>query len=233
MSTTNTEQTDTAFEKIFKSLMLNVHTVLPGVVVSFDPSIPTAKVQPALQRVFSVTGEPVDLPPCLDVPVVFPGSGDFWLTVDLKPGSYVLLAFSERSIENWKEQGGVLDPEINRTFNLSDAFAIAGVLPVAEKLTADVESDCISLRKKDNSVHVKVEDSKITCQVANALGVGSKFEIEASGVKAKPLGVLPITSEVTAYAAAPVPGYVEVTKHTHSVTGAVTGPPVPTIPGPP
>jgi hypothetical protein len=227
MTTTDREQLDTGFAKIFNALLKNLHTLAPGVVSEFDPSFPKVKVQPALQRVFEATGEPVNLPPCLDVPVVFPGSGDYWLTVDLKPGSYVLLAFSERAIAAWKTNGGVQDPEFNRMFDLSDAFAIAGILPFNEKLDSPVEPDCIALRKKDNSVSVKVESDKITCNVDNGLGSSQTLEIEATGVKAKPTGSI-LTTEVSAYVLLPTPGYVELGKHTHSVSGAATGPPIPT-----
>ncbi len=229
MTATNTEQMDAGFAKIFRSLMMDVHTVAPGIVVEFDASIPQAKVQPALQRVFDATGEPVDLPQCLDVPVIFPGSGDYWLTVDLKPGSAVLLAFSERAISAWKKVGGVVDPLANRIFDLSDAFAITGIIPTDNKLDSPVESDCIALRKKDNSVYVKVESDKVTCRVDNGAGISQNFEIEASGVKAKPTGEV-LTTDVKAYSLGPPAGYVSLPNHTHTVSGAATGPPVP-IPG--
>lgn len=112
------------------SALNDVHTAIPGIIMSFNKDERTAEVQPAIKRVFiNNDGEPEahDLPPCLDVPVVFPGGGGFELLFNVQEGDECLLIFSERCIDGWYETGDTAEPYDLRRHDLSDAFAIVGV----------------------------------------------------------------------------------------------------------
>lgn len=150
----------TALRRIIDSYMMDVYTCMPAQIISFDRDNQTCEVQPVLQIKFYDEPEPVNLPIVTDVPVVFPGSGDFWITVDLKPDSYVLLIFSQRAIANWLTQGGVVEPETARKFSLSDAIAIPGINPFPDKIDS-FDADCITIRNRDNTVFVKITDTQV------------------------------------------------------------------------
>lgn len=104
-----------------------VHTALPGIIKSYDPTTNKATVQPALNRNY-LSGE-MALPVLQNVPVMFPGGSNFNITFPINEGDYVLLLFSERSIDLWKSVGGQVTPKDPRKFDLSDAIAIPGLQP--------------------------------------------------------------------------------------------------------
>ena len=140
--------------------MREVHTCMPGRVTAFDRDTQTASVQPCLQRKFK-NQDPQDLPVIEDVPIVYPGSGDLWLVFDVVVDSYVLLVFSERAIADWMAKGETQDPKRRRTFNLSDAIAIPGMLPDPVKFSGAVEAGEIGLRTEDGTKKAVLDDSGV------------------------------------------------------------------------
>jgi hypothetical protein len=128
---------------------LNLHTCLPGHIVSFDSATQTAKVQPGIQRIFAQQG-PVNLPELVDVPVCFPGGHDWFLTFPVANGDECLLMFSERAIDFWWQNGGVQLPAEYRTHDLSDAFAFVGVNSKPHALTS-LRTDGPEIRTRDGS----------------------------------------------------------------------------------
>ena len=151
--------TDTAFAEHIQSALRDLHTCLPGVVNSYDPAKQTATVQPAIKRIFSEKGS-VALPLCVDVPVSFPGGGDFHMTFPVKAGDDCILIFSERCIDYWYANGGVQLPAEYRLHDLSDAFAIIGVNSQPCKLS-NVQTDGAELRTRDRSTYIKLANGTI------------------------------------------------------------------------
>lgn len=139
--------------------LLDTHTCLPGIIVSFDAQKQTAQVQPAIKRIFIDVG-PVDLPICVDVPVQFPRGGNFVLTFPVAPGDECLLVFSERAIDFWWDQGGVQLPSEFRLHDLSDAFAIMGVSS-KPKMVSNFSTDAAELRSLDGSTKVRLEGGQV------------------------------------------------------------------------
>jgi len=154
------ELVSTVFNEFLEDFMTDIHTCMPGKVISFDAAAQTIEVQPCLKRLFFGDDEAIEIPIIGDVPVVFPGSGDFWITFDVKPDSYVLLVFAERSIANWMQAGGVIDPEANHKFNFSDAIAIPGMLPTPAALST-IDSDALTIRNVDNDTQIQIKDNQI------------------------------------------------------------------------
>jgi hypothetical protein len=111
--------------------LVDLHSAMPGEVVSFNPSTQMADVQPALKRKFVTSqGTRVEaLPVIPNVPVVFPRSSNAIVYFPLQKGDSVLLIFSERSIDRWAQNGGVVDPADTRKHSLSDALCIPGPWP--------------------------------------------------------------------------------------------------------
>lgn len=125
-----------AINDLIDNKLANAHTCLPGIVKTYDPSTKRANIQPALKRKY-IDGNLVSLPIIPNVPVGFMQTQTSIISVPVKPGDDVLIIFSERSIDNWKTQGGEAIPDDVRKFNLSDAFAIPIVKPLGAGLAAD------------------------------------------------------------------------------------------------
>jgi hypothetical protein len=113
-----------------------VHTSFPGVVTGYDSATRRATIQPSLKR-RARNKEYMDFPLLVDVPVLFPGNKKWTIHFPLEKGDEVLVFFSERSLEAWKDVGqdGIEDPDPRR-FALSDAYCIPGLQP-QEFITTD------------------------------------------------------------------------------------------------
>lgn len=121
--------------------MAKIHTLIPGIVDSYDEETQTATVRPAVKFAFRKADgglerySPGSIP---NVPVAFPGSGDFSITWPLEPGESVLLGFCERSIDEWKTVAGEAhEPADARRFDLSDAIAIPCLRSPATPIPAE------------------------------------------------------------------------------------------------
>jgi len=176
MTDERTQELDEGFALIFSALLAGIHTATIGEVEDFDRNTRKATIQPALKRLIS-GGEPELLPKCEDVPILFPGSGDWSLNFDVVKKSYVLLVITERAIDKWKNEGGIVDPAIKRKFHLSDGVAIP-CLNSFNEVFAPIEADSISIRNRDNSQFFKMVAGKI-----EAKAPAFKFEgdVEVTG----------------------------------------------------
>lgn len=150
---------DEAASAQIEGRLKDLHTCMPGIIVSFDPDKQTAVVQPAIQRIFTENGA-VNLPVCVDVPVAFPGGGDFWLTFPVKPGDECILQFSERAIDNWYASGGAQAPAEYRLHDLSDGIAQVGLTSQPHKLS-DLQMGGAELRTRSRSTYIRLEDGTI------------------------------------------------------------------------
>jgi len=142
------------------SALKDTHTCLPGIIHSFNPATQTAEVQPAIKRIFNETGA-VNLPMCVDVPVIFPGGGGFMLTFPVVAGDECVLVFSERCIDGWAMDGEISEPEDYRQHDLSDAFAFVGVNSQPKKL-ASFATNGAEIRNRAGTVKLNLSSSGIT-----------------------------------------------------------------------
>jgi hypothetical protein len=114
--------------------LVEVHTSLPGTIVSYDAAKQTCSAQPSIQRKNTFTGDTFMIPVINNVPVIHPRSGKAIIHLPLKAGDKVLLVFAERSIDLWKSAGGAPHPQDTRKHQYSDAVAIPGLYPISEPL---------------------------------------------------------------------------------------------------
>jgi hypothetical protein len=172
---------DEAAAASVENRLKDLHTCLPGIIDRFDPETQTASVQPAIKRIFTERGT-VDLPLCMDVPVSFPGGGDFFLTFPVKPGDECLLLFSERCIDAWHFEGGTQPPEEFRLHDLSDAIALVGLNSQPKKIPAFNATDT-ELRNRFGDTHLTMQpDGAITAvnpQGSYTLGADGSMTITA------------------------------------------------------
>lgn len=152
--------------KICQSLISQIHTCMPGKIISFDREKQTAKIQPCLKIKLSELDEPSVLPVIMDAPVFFPSCSGFCLTYDVSPGDYCLILFSERSIGAWMQNGGVIDSSA-RTHDLSDAIVFCGIQPETDVFSPGVEADSMVLRSRDDATKIRIKSDNILLENAN------------------------------------------------------------------
>jgi len=218
---------DQAFSRIFAAMTSDLHTALPAQVVSFNSAEKTVSVQPVLKRLYEYSTKAENLPVIEDVPVVFPGSGEYWLTFDIEKDSYVLLIVAERSLETWLNQGGIVDPQQERRFDLSDAIAIPGLIPKPIAATPSIASGTMALTNR-----LGTNGFKLSATAAEMFFGANSVKVDATGVHitglTNILGNVIVTGTVTAIDF--IVGAITLLTHIHEVLGPDTGPAKP--PGP-
>jgi len=155
-----------ALQAVINAQILQMFTAMPGQIQAYDKSLGTVDVQPCIKRKYIKDDEVVDLPIINNVPVCFPRAGQAALTFPLARGDYVMLVFSQRSLERWKTQGGTVEAGDPRHHDLSDAMAIPGVYPGSVPL-AGADGDNPVLQ---NTVASKIIVRKTEVEVAVGAG---------------------------------------------------------------
>lgn len=140
-----------------ESRLLEVHTSIPGKVVSYDKKSQTAEVAPVVQR-----AEPRDdgssaltpLPSIPNVPVSWHRGGGAGLTMPLKAGDHVLLVFSEAAFGHWRASGELAPPGDLRRHSLGYAYAVPGGGPESQALDDAAGDGEVVLTVGDNVFRV-------------------------------------------------------------------------------
>lgn len=161
----------------------NTWTALPGIVQSFDPDKMTCVVQPAIkmsQTAPDLTVTPVNLPLCLDCPVIFPRGGGVTLTFPIKEGDECLLHFASRCIDAWWQQGGVQPQAEFRMHDLSDGFALVGVSS-QPNVISDISTTTAQLRSDDGSTFVELDPDGQIVTITAPGGVTINADVTVNG----------------------------------------------------
>jgi len=182
-------------KRIFHSLMGEVRTHMPAQIVSYDADENLCSVQPCI-RVMR-TDDPnnmttTDLPVLEDVPVWFPGSGKCLLTTPPQVGSYGVLHVSDRKLEKWLTDGGLVDPISAKRFDTSDSFFQPGLYPLATdgdngKLQSAVNTDRTEIRTRDGDSYIALVHTDDTVTINGSetvLQEGTDYAVEYTNLKA-------------------------------------------------
>lgn len=117
----------------------DIHTCLPGRVVSYDAETCQATVKPMVKRaLYDVDDDErtfEDLPEIPKVLVMWPRAGAYAITFPLAAGDSVLLIFAQRSIAEWRTGGDVSEPADARTHSIGHPFAIPGAFPDTDAMS--------------------------------------------------------------------------------------------------
>lgn len=203
---------------VIDAKLVDLHTSLPGKVVDYDSAKQTATVKISLMRMYEGETQAVELPPIPNVPVVWPRTAKAQVHLPLAADDDVWLIFSERSLDQWKSSGGVIDPKDRRRHNLTDAVAlVGGTAPVKPFTVNDPES--IEIVNDQGKVQIKSDGTvnlgDYAPQKSVALGEAVEARLEAieNGITTL---ISSLNANVTVY-----------TAHVHPTTspGAPTGPP--------
>jgi hypothetical protein len=120
------ERLVSAFQDMMESKMSEMNTHMPGTIVSYNAETNRAVVRPDLPKALA-SDESLPPPNIVEVPIVWTTSsgGKSGLTMPVKAGDGVMLAFQQRSLEGWLS-GNKDMPDDPRQFDLSDCVAIPG-----------------------------------------------------------------------------------------------------------
>lgn len=127
-------QSDNEVKAIIKGWMdtrvRNIHTALPGKIISYDTASNLAQVQP-VGKFKTEDGRELDYPVIHKVPVCFPTSmgGQAGVTLPIQEGDMCLLVFQESQTDDFVGQNN--NSTDLRRHSLNDAVAIPGVYPFA------------------------------------------------------------------------------------------------------
>ena len=156
----------------FSQELKNVHTIAPGIVRGYHARTKRASVQIALNMIVSIDGTLDNLksmarPVILDVPVCHPSGGGYVVHLPLREPDPVILFFSERGIETFKETFDVSDPPIDAIFAERDAIAYPGfgaleISPATDGLTVQTEDGGTYISVKPGDIVIRA--SRITLQ---------------------------------------------------------------------
>lgn len=208
-----------------------IHTAMPGHIVSYNPAAMTVTVQPDIQGVLrnpDGTKLMVAISPIADVPVCFPGGGGHILTFPIGPGDDCLIMFAERSIDNWFQHGGTQSPSDFRMHDINDAFVLVGVRSQPKRLGASgttraaappASAGTVQLRSDDGQTYIEIDGA------GHAVNVRCPGTIQLDCVTLHVTGTIMCDSEV--FAQANTMGFVTLSKHHNHQGGGQNNPPTP------
>lgn len=147
----------------------NAHFSIPAIVIRSNPELQQVDVQPSLNiKMFDGAGAS-ERPPILNVPLVFPVSKTAGFTFPVDKGDTVLLVFSERGLDAWKEGNGYPStPTDFRMLDYKDAIAIPGLFPKNSSVNNPAK-------------HVFTHNPKDTVMFANLGGTEAELRIRQDG----------------------------------------------------
>ena len=147
-------------EAAIDNKLIDVHTGIPAIIVSYDYDSNLAVVKPMIKRVYIQDKEEVSLPNISNVPVAQYRIGNTWLRLPVKAGNKGFIIFMERSIDRYMETGEERPPDDIRRFDLSDAVFQFGLVPKTNSMKSDSSEDAIELRN-DKMVVEMLPNGKI------------------------------------------------------------------------
>lgn len=168
----------------------DVHTAIPGEIISFDPASCTAKVQ-LIGKFKKPDGKKLDYPPVANVPICFmqASNQESCICFPIKPGDGCLALFSEQSLEAWRTGGETL---FDLKHDLTNAIAIMGTCRKPNPLMQEAsDQDALLIRQKDakvklsnEEVFIKRGDSQSITMAEASIALkqgGTTFTLDGSG----------------------------------------------------
>ncbi|MFT8350023.1 Gp138 family membrane-puncturing spike protein [Clostridium saccharoperbutylacetonicum] len=165
--------TDEEFFRSFKDdAKNNIRVAMPGIIQSFDPIEQTVTVQPTIRENINnrdYTNQWVQLPLLLDVPVIFPKSGNYVLTFPIHTGDECLIIFLDMCYDAWWSNGGIQNQIEKRRHDLSDSICIPGLYSQPNRIQ-NYSTDSCQLRNLEGTAYIELKDNNINL-VANSVKI--------------------------------------------------------------
>lgn len=159
-------------KRLARGVVDQIHTALPGTVISYDSGSGRASVQPS--GFFKTEdGRSLAFPVIHNAPVCFPcgGGGSIGVSFPIKPGDAGLIVFSESQLDDFLNGGDSDDP---RRFALTDAMFIPGMYPAAPPVSTTDPSAVVVQNGENTAV---MTSSAFTVTVGSTV-----FSVSGSGI---------------------------------------------------
>lgn len=163
---------DEKLRQLEDNIRQKLWTSIPCIVAE-DSDGHTVKLQPAIKAVQLMpdgTSKYVDMPPLLDVPVLFSGGGDHFATHPLKKGDEVHASISARAVSAWHQSGGTQPPSSAELHSLSHATCIPGLRSDPNKLEK-YSPNSFQVRTRDANSVVDVSQSAVAMNRKSTLSM--------------------------------------------------------------
>ncbi len=161
--------------------LLDLHTALIGRIEKYDAKTQLADIQPVLKCAIKTSDGTInqeDLPLLVDVPILFPRAGEFFISLPIEVGDYVQVIFNETAIDDFlSESPSRIDSA--RRFTLQGAAAIPGIYPQAKALKSAHKANLVMGRDEGIQLHIDQEKIRLGSEKAEeALAIASRVEAE-------------------------------------------------------
>ena len=171
------QRVDTEQELLHKSLnklKFDLRVCCPGIIQSFNAEKQTCTVKLALREQLNIAGELswVEIPELLDVPIVIPGTADYFITFPITAGTECLVVFGDNCMDAWWQMGGVQNQIEKRRHDLSDGYAIIGPRSQPNVVT-NYATDGVEVRNKSGDAKIKISGTTISIATSGTVNIGS------------------------------------------------------------
>ena len=122
-----------AHDDAFEWLMATTYTAMPATVVRYDFANQMVDVKPDIDAI-GQGGVTKARPTIAGIPICFPCSPTSAITFPIPVGSKVLVVWSMRGTDNWKQNGSSIPPDY-RMNDIRDGFAIPAPYPMNQAKT--------------------------------------------------------------------------------------------------
>jgi len=141
----------------------DVHTCMPGTIVTYDHNNLRAEVELSVKRVFVDRSQEVEreiiqtIPVLVDVPVMFPHGGAFHILFPVEVDDSCIVFFSERDFSIWYEESQTSPPGSNRKHSLSDSICFVGMYSKPDAAIISGKSNFnLQIRNGLNTVYIEM-----------------------------------------------------------------------------
>ena len=151
-----TADSSSMLQTAMESAGVGIRVAIPGIVEAWDAEQQTVTVQPAIREKISFggTGQEMNIPLLVDVPVVMPRAGGYSLVFAPKKGDECLIVFGDMCMDAWWQSGGIQSQADSRRHDLSDGFAILGCWSQPNKPSIPAEG--CRLQNDDGSAGISI-----------------------------------------------------------------------------
>ena len=167
-------------EKTAKAVVRDIHTALPGKIVSFAPETCTASVRPSGKFV-TADGAALEYPLITDVPMTYPFSegADAGTVFPIKSGDSCLIIVSEVELDQWRT-GAESDAPLR--FDLTSAMAVPALMSAGRAaIRKAVEENAVVVKAQGAEIVVSDGEVSIVADVAIRGNVTVNGDLTTSG----------------------------------------------------
>lgn len=191
---------ETVLREAMDARVADMHTAIPGKVISYDADKQIVSVQPMVKDFHHTEAGAMVLRsfPVVQAPVAFLRGSGYFMTVPLAAGDTGMLIFSELPIDRWRSTGQESHPVNARRHGVGNAVFYPGISPRAKALTETGVSDHMVLGKEGGcQIHVKPTEVNLDGgPSATSIAIAQLVQAEFAALKVALQAALGVASAV-------------------------------------